>query len=142
MQKVDWKCIELITNVFKAYNTLLRSNQVSGKWSVVNEYCAFYDFYGPRENCLVKQFHSLFFNYVCIYDELSQSNSLQDPSTLNKPNTSNSHDAHVKSPSHLCFMYQLVCKPQLWRIQGGKGDNRPLPTLTACIPHYFYPRHL
>ncbi len=51
----------------------------------------FYDLYGPREKLLVKQFHSLFFNYVCIYDEWQQSNSLQDPYTLNKPNTSNSH---------------------------------------------------
>ncbi len=32
---------------------------------------------------------SLSLRYVCIYDEWQQSNSLRDPSTLNKPNTSN-----------------------------------------------------
>ncbi len=61
---------------------------------MLSEYCGFY---GPRENILVKQFHSLFFNYVCIYDEWQQSNSLQDPSTLNKPNTSNSHVRNARS---------------------------------------------
>ncbi len=65
--------IEILTLAFKLFWYLTYFNiwyQVSGKWIL----CILWLLWAPREKLLVKQFHSFFFNYVCIYDEWQQSN--------------------------------------------------------------------